>query len=628
MNIGNILNHHMLLTEAGIRLPKETHAAKILVHDDLDGIAAGKVVHDQLVKQGVDSKNIIIRKVSDNTDKETEEKLLQKKKGQMLIVVDYDRFKNKDIARKNIDFQTDHHETEEKFSKGGGATGASEFKSDTEHLATKHSPSASPDFAKAISYVDSADFGEDFESVILKKIDPKSKTGSRIRRLAIITNTLTNQLMRKPGNEAAAELLVKLTKQSMPSFYQKSRELVALNNLQMLALNELKKGTTKKTEGEKPNMKMVDKIRSVVKQKGNQKMANAIAKGNPEALNFMKMPERYAKIDIGDIERMQKKFESGEAMRRTDPNGWQTEEPTKPLRRDFESMEGYEEALKKYQDFEKPKKPLKKDFKGDPEGYEKALEKFQAIEKPKKPTKKEFKKYDVEGHEKATEEHGFKSQDYKKFKEKEQITQKGNIIVQDIIGKDQPGRYTNFFLKTPNPIDAQMRQWTTFLQMGLNPNVPKELKEKLDLGKYMRAAIKEVRDEMGTKYEDWAFDIIQSESGGHKGITNVSGLGTLGIMPKKLRERLKELKGSDKYNRLKALPAARQKELKKLPGFQAIETEIKELEATKSEKASRRKEIVAEIKKKMLEKTNAAIAKARSELKESFIEEMKYFSEV
>ncbi len=627
MNIQKFLNIHMTLNESGIRIPKGTRAAKILAHDDLDGVASAKILHDQLVRQGINSNNIIVRKIEDGTTKEAEEKLFQKQKGQMIIVTDFDRFKNKDLAKKNIDFHTDHHQTKEKFSKGGGATGATEFKSDTEHLDVKHSTAPSPAFSKMISHVDSADFGDDFENVILKKIDPKSKTGSRLRRLAIITNTLVNQLVRRPGNAEATELLVKQSKQSIPSFYQKAREMANLNNLQVLAIKELKKGTTKKTAGQKPNMNMIDKIRSIVKNKGSQKMANAIQASNPQILAHIKMPERLAKTDVGDIEKIQKKLESGEALRKTDPRGWQTEEPKKPLKKDFESLKGYEEALEKFQEIEKPKKPLKKDFKGDSEGYEEAIKKFQEIEKPKKPLKKDYREFDTEGHEKAKQEHGFKEQDYKKFKEKDQITQSGNIIIQNIIGKDQPGRYTNFFVKTSTPIDAQMREWATFLQLSLNPKATQQIREKVDLGKAMREAIKEVRDEMGTKYEDWAFDIIQSESGGHKGITNVSGLGTLGIMPKKLRERLKELKASDKYKRLKALPAARQKELKKLPGFQAIEKEIKELETARSEKAGRRKEIIAEIKKKMLEKANAAIAKAKSEIKESYINEIKYLAE-
>ena len=56
----------------------------------------------------------------------------------------------------------------------------------------------------------------------------------------------------------------------------------------------------------------------------------------------------------------------------------------------------------------------------------------------------------------------------------------------------------------------------------------------------------EIKRIFGNKYNNWAFEIIEKESGGHKGITNISGLGTLGIMPKRKRERLKELQALKK----------------------------------------------------------------------------------
>jgi len=143
----------------------------------------------------------------------------------------------------------------------------------------------------------------------------------------------------------------------------------------------------------------------------------------------------------------------------------------------------------------------------------------------------------------------------------------------------------------------------------------------------MREALKEVRDEMGTKYEDWAFDIIEQESGGHKGITNISGLGTIGIMPKKLREELNDLKNNDKYKRYKALPLAKQRSLS-LPGVDAIQKRIDELEDIKKQKAGRRQQIIREIKKKLIDKANAAIAEARKNMKEEYIEQIKYLAEV
>ena len=634
----------MLLAESGIRLPKGTKAAKILYHDDMDGISSAKIVHDQLVQQGIPSKNIKMFRVTDSTEKEREEELLQKRPGQMLIAVDFDRFKNKELAAQNLDFHTDHHETEQRFSRGGGGTGDTQFRSDTEHLATKHGTTSNPEFAKNLSYVDSADFGDDFKTSVLKRIDPKSKTGSRMRRLAMITNTIVSQLTRSKANEPAAELLAKQSKQSIPNFYMTARNIAALNNLQKLAIDELKKDS--------PNMNMVDKIRSIVKQKGSQEMANAIQKGNPQNIRHINMPESLSVKDLSDIELMQKKFETGERIKNTPDRRLQKTEPEKapskpvkpkkPIKKNFPDADAYKKANDAYKDAM--------------DEWQKAMDEHEAMypTKPRPPSKSSTmkrskidsqKKYDevIAKYQKAREDYEKKMQDYqnnpvaqereekekafKDYKQRGEITQEGNVVVQNIMGRGQPGRYTNYLLKLPNPIDAQVRQWATFVQMALAPDAPPEVKENVDLGKLMREALKEVRDEMGTKYEDWAFDIIEQESGGHKGITNISGLGTIGIMPKKLREELNDLKNNDKYKRYKALPLAKQRSLS-LPGVDAIQKRIDELEDIKKQKAGRRQQIIREIKKKLIDKANAAIAEARKNMKEEYIEQIKYLAEV
>jgi len=508
-NVINILNHHMLLTEAGIRIPKGTHAVKILYHDDTDGLGSAKTILEQLKRQGIDQKNIRLLPVSDGTSKDKEEQLLQKKPGQMLIVVDFDRFKNKELANKNIDFHTDHHETEQRFSRGGGATAATEFPSDTEHIGTKYSSQREPDFERGISYVDSADYGDDFETNILQKIDPKKKSGKRLRRLAMLTNTLVGQITRSRRNEEAAELLAKKSKMSIPSFYQTAQEMARLNNLQVKAIKELNK--------KNPDMKLVDEIRNQVKKEGNQKMANAIQKSNPENLKQMDVPEKLGGKNVGDIERMQKELENPES---------------------------------------------------------------------------------------------------------EKITQKGYVVVQNIQGKGQPGRYANFSLKGDKEINAQLREWATLMQISISPKLPDNVRKQINLVPITRKVLQDVRDEMSNKYEQWAFDIIQKESGGHGGISNVGALGTLGLMPKKLRQELKDLKNSEKYQRMKSLPQSSQKKLKQLPGFKKLEDRIKELENEKQSWKKRRDKIKAEIKKRLIDETNKVIEEAMKNVKESFIDEI------
>lgn len=500
MNINKILksSKKTLLNESGIRIPNNIYAAKILYHDDTDGIASAKTVLDQLERQGLKKENIILRPVSDSTSVQEEEILLTKKPGQMLIAVDFDRFKNEELAN-NIDFHTDHHETQKMVARGGGKTGQTQFRSDTDHLQTKFAARNEPDFARVITKVDSADFGEDFEDVVLNKLNPSKKGGDRLLRLANRTNSLISQLLRSRRNIAAAEALAKVSKQSIPNFYLTTLKFAKLNNLQVEAISELKK--------KNPNMEKVDAIRRKVKEEGSMDMAKAISKENPQNLRKISFPEETEKLASSGLEAMQKELD-------------------------------------------------------DPAS--------------------------------------------------EKITQEGGVIIQNITGVGQPGRYTNFMLKGSEEINAQMRQWATLLQVSLSPKATSKIREGVNLTVILEKVLKDVRDEFQDRYNEWAFNLIMKESGGHAGITNVSALGTIGIMPKKLREEYKEILNSDKYRRLKALPAKTQKKLMELEGFSSMNKRLKELEEEKKSWAKKRKQVIESIKRRMLEEVNKAI----NELKE------------
>src|SRR6056297_2201238 len=123
------------LNQSGIRIPKGTHAAKIIHHEDFDGVFSAIVTYRQLLKQGIPEKNIRTEGIQygDTTD-EVKEKL-SKSKGQMVALVDFARLPD---GSGEPDFWSDHHISKEKKSVGGGRIGATEFKSDSDHLATLH----------------------------------------------------------------------------------------------------------------------------------------------------------------------------------------------------------------------------------------------------------------------------------------------------------------------------------------------------------------------------------------------------------------------------------------------------------------------------------------------------------
>jgi hypothetical protein len=99
-----------------------------------------------------------------------------------------------------------------------------------------------------------------------------------------------------------------------------------------------------------------------------------------------------------------------------------------------------------------------------------------------------------------------------------------------------------------------VKRYATFLQVSVNPDLPSDVREYIDLGAVAKDVMQKVRNKFENKYNSWAFDIIETESGGHKGVTNISALGTLGIMKKTDREELKFLESLEsRINRLQSI---------------------------------------------------------------------------
>jgi|GEM_PF-6751977 hypothetical protein len=99
-----------------------------------------------------------------------------------------------------------------------------------------------------------------------------------------------------------------------------------------------------------------------------------------------------------------------------------------------------------------------------------------------------------------------------------------------------------------------IKKYATFLQVAVNPELPKVVKDYVDLGEVATKVMEEIRKKFENKYNSWAFNIIEKERGGHKGITNIPALGTIGLMKKADREELKYLEGlEDRIKKLKNL---------------------------------------------------------------------------
>lgn len=430
-----------LLLESGIKIPKGTHAARIVHHQDMDGVFSAIVTFRQLVKQGLDPKNITTQWIQYGETNDEYARKLQKSKGQMVALVDFARLPEDDNIEKP-EFWSDHHVADKKYGTKGGRTGASEFKSDSSHLALLHTENlVDGKTLKIIDIIDSAGYS-DLEEVL--KLPKKFKEQGRLERLGIICNAL----LTKSGilnDNSLLEDFIKKTQPSIASFYNNILKYVRLNDIQEEAIRELRK--------ENPDWEMIEKARKIMP---TQKAKNRIQKGS--SFN--------------------------------------------------------ESALKDYEELEQLRS--KKRTKEEEERYRELINK--PIEKMKKS----------------------RAEDVEKERSKDtSFLKRGSALIQH---NPRLQRYIWTQLNTKGmKYPFVIKRYSTFIQIAVNPDLPKEVKETIDLGQIADEVMKSVQNKFENKYNSWAFKIINKERGGHKGITNIPALGTLGLMKKADREELKYL---------------------------------------------------------------------------------------
>ena len=531
MDINNILESSKieLLTEAGIRIPAGTKAFKILHHDDADGLGSAKMarkqIHNQVFKQFrkenpnksdkeigkiIDSR-ITSTEVTDSSKPDYVEKILKSDPNQMVLVVDFDRFtkfgdKVKTAMKAGaVNFQSDHHESDDPITKGGGKTGATEFKSDTEHLATKNvTKGVDAKAVLAFSDADSATFRESLtKSLGLEKSDSK--------KLKLIGDLFINlsQFARGRKHRKAVALFIKNSGDSLLSMNTYAKKLADAINLQVKGQGALNKKV--------PNQKLADEVRNELIKKGFKSFALDVKKGTQA--KFVNTPENLKEKNV----------------------------------KDFADKDKYFAKAGKY------------------------------------------------------------------------------VVLSDLSGSKQPSRYLGFTVPNDDPdvkkYFAMMRSWSGmgFFQVSLSPEAPKEVKDKVNLVEIMKKVFGEVKKKFETKYNKWAFNIVDEEMGGHAGITNAGGMGLFGLMPKKMREEYKALVPISKRVKSLKVMKGRKKEdkikkaefLARVPGLAKQIARLDELEAAKKEYSKNKVKVMGYFKTLMIEAVNKEIEKAVGSKKEA-----------
>lgn len=243
MKFLEILNEEYLLLESGIRISKGTTSAKILHHDDYDGLMSAVAIGCQLKKQGI--KKITTDILHDRDEEYDQEVKLSKRNNQMLLVVDFDRFKNRDLANKKIDFQSDHHQLSDLKNKNSASksVGKTEFGSDVLHISTSIAQGFFTGTDLSImNGIDSAQFKGNISTNIYlqKELRKNDGVANKKMRLAIITSSILGQLIRSSGsnNPGAIKSIINILidSPSVLRFYLEVKKHVVLQKEQVALL--------------------------------------------------------------------------------------------------------------------------------------------------------------------------------------------------------------------------------------------------------------------------------------------------------------------------------------------------------------------------------------------------------
>ena len=552
------------LTESGIRIPKDAKAAKIIYHQDLDGIFSAILTYRQLSKQGIPPNRIVVEPIQYGS---AEAKQFARRKGQMIALVDFARLPE---GSTRPDFWSDHHQQTDKVKNmAGGKIGATEYPSETEHLATIYASGlADASTIKAVSGIDSAKYSS-LEDVI--NLPKDFKEAGRIERLAIIAEALLVSTKVLDNKEAVSHL-IKTTNPSIVAFYNNLLKIIRLNDLQKEAVAEL--------QAESPDWTKIEKIRQrmptmgmkkqVVKEDIGLTLGPLTTSGSSPASGYYKDGPKVKGHKKGKADKHPEKLSH---VKKNGPYPCRSE--TTPNRGDHIMGENSYKDDDMLDDLNKGKtKPKKikgkniiKSNKGilskdahtidldAPHVNEATLDTVEELEK----LQDEWHKLAEQGKEmkvvapekwarlrELVNEHQTKiSSGRQETIEKQtdptktkfsKVGKQGLIIKQNPTGGSQIQRYIGSLLSKPSGerYPFVMRRYPTFMQVAANPDLPEEMRKNVDFGKATIEVLEVIAKKFENKYNKWAFDIIRKESGGHASITNVSGLGTLGLVPQKL----------------------------------------------------------------------------------------------
>ena len=512
MNIKEIL-----LFESGIRIPKGTKAAKIIHHEDLDGVFSAMLAYRQIVKQGIKPRDIYFHGIQYGDNPKQIEKNLSTSGKQMTALVDFARLPEK---QKRPDFWSDHHEAPEgiPLSSKGARIGAKEkktviekkdgvsirkrvdiedkpYKSDSEHLSISHAQGLAPaETIKAISMVDSAGY-KNLKDVLLIPKDFKKK--GRMERLAIIVNALLAEsgIIKKQN---LLENFIKNTQPSLPSMYNNLLKMTRLSKIQEQAISELGKDS--------PDWELVNKARKMMPSlKSAQDIVSKKIKSRARIKEIEKKEFPVFKHIIRHGNKIFVKYNGKEYLARMTSNR------IVPV----------------------DKEQFFKDQANLEEGAIENVERMEYLKNKKNKTKEEEQELkDLKNSEilnirdrrkKSVEKHRNLGKDLRKPDKPVSISGYrpiGSVVHQ--VGKGMQRFIWTQLHQNGLRYPFTMKSFGSTVQISVNPDLPESAKNKINLVKVAKDILKEVKKEFPERSKE--LEEIEKLSGGHAGIANIAGL--------------------------------------------------------------------------------------------------------
>lgn len=512
------------------------------VNDDFDGVMSAVAMALQLKKQGID--RIETGLLHDRDSLEDQQKKLTKRKNQMLVVVDFDRFHDKEAADDVIDVQTDHHETERergeegsvKGTKSHKSVGKTQYGSDVMHItSTKALGFIDGTDLSIMNAIDSAKFGEDVSTNIYlqKKLAQNDGPQRKKMRLAIITSSILGQLARGGGtvNPGAIQSIVQevIKQPSVINFYNQVRKHVDLQKEQVKLLNAFEgkdNGEIDWDKIEEYNEKAPKQMKigvgrdGRIKKSPDSKRKEAASEEELSARNIQNQVMRDLDIDPISGKATLKSKDAGDA----DLKPWEADDKFDPIQITKEDKnKAWHRAIKRGREANPHIAKINPNWR-------------QSIEREENKAAKPFFREELE---KIKKEKGAGQ-----HKKPGILRKTENVTVQT----DMKGN--RYLAYEDEKVAANIRDFWKFFQMAIRPGYYQRFidaakskgidfePEEIDLVDLGKKALAMAKDEMFTTEElsrrgfdnprellvelNKAFDITMAKTGGHKTITNIS----------------------------------------------------------------------------------------------------------